>query len=176
MVRSSTMLVLRDIVVPVDFEPTSYHALTYARNLAWTFGARLHVLHVLEDSFALPAGTEGALSEFPRLEREVEGEVRDRLNALLSDADRSAGFVTVARLGPAPASAIVEYAREARADVIVMGTRNGAVLDTLGSVADQVIRTAPCPVLTMRQLTPSVQAATLTTAGVTELGRPAAGA
>ena len=170
------MLVLRDIVVPVDFEPTSYHALTYARTLAWTFGARLHVLHVLDDSFALPAGTEGALSEFPRLEREVEAEVRDRLNALLSDADRSAGARAVVRLGAAPATAIVEFAADVRADVIVMGTRNGAVLDTLGSVAEQVIRTAPCPVLTLRQLAPAAQAATLTAPAAAAVGQPLADA
>ena len=83
------MLVLRDIVVPVDFEPTSYPALTYARDLAWTFRARLHVLHVLEDTFALPAGTEGSLSEFPRLERQVERDVHDRLNALLVETHRN---------------------------------------------------------------------------------------
>ena len=170
------MLVLRDIVVPVDFEPTSYQALDYARNLAWTFRAGLHVLHVLEDSFALPAGTEGSLSEFPRLEREVEGEVHNRLNALLSDADRGAGATTVVRLGATPATAIVDYAAEIRADVIVMGTRNGAVLDTLGSVAEQVVRTAPCPVLTLRQLTPAVQVPTLTEPAAMATGSPVADA
>ena len=168
------MLVLRDIVVPVDFEPSSYQALDYARNLAWTFRARLHVLHVLEDSFALPAGTEGSLSEFPRLEREVEGEVHNRLNALLSDADRRAGAMTVVRLGATPAAAIVGYAAGIRADVIVMGTRNGPVLDTLGSVAEQVVRTAPCAVLTLRQLTPGVPAPTLTDPAATDAGRPVA--
>jgi nucleotide-binding universal stress UspA family protein len=166
------MLVLRDIVVPVDFEPTSYHALTYARNLAWTFRARLHVLHVLEDSFALPAGTEGSLSEFPRLERQVEGDVHDQLNALLSDADRGAGATTVVRLGAAPAATIVEYAAEIHADVIVMGTRNGAVLDTLGSVAEHVIRNAPCPVLTLRQPTPAVQVTALMELAAADIGRP----
>ena len=165
------MLVFRDIVVPVDFEPTSYQALDYARTLAWTFGARLHVLHVLEDSFALPAGTEGSLSEFPRLERQVEGGVHDRLDALLSDGDRSAGAATVVRLGASPAATIVEYATEIHADVIVMGIRNGAVLDTLGSVAEQVIRTAPCPVLTLRQPTPAVQIATVTEPAATDMGR-----
>ena len=132
-------------------------ALTYARDLAWTFRARLHVLHVLEDTFALPAGTEGSLSEFPRLERQVERDVHDRLNALLSDADRDAGARTVVRLGAAPAATIVAYAAEIHADVIVMGTRNGPLLDTLGSVAEQVIRTAPCPVVTLRQQTPALQ-------------------
>ena len=47
------MLVLRDLVVPVDFESTSHQALAYARELAGTFGARLHLIHVLDDTFAL---------------------------------------------------------------------------------------------------------------------------
>lgn len=147
------MLVLRDILVPVDFEPTSYHALAYARDLARTFGARLHILHVLEDAFALPAGTEGSLSAFPRLEREAEDDARGRLNVLLTDEDRKAGATTAVRLGAGPASSIVGHAAEIRADVIVMGThgRRGPTLGTIGSVAEQVVRTASCPVLTLRQ-------------------------
>ena len=133
------------------------------------------VLHVLDDSFALPAGTEGSLSEFPRLEREGEGEVHTLLNTLLSDADRGAGGTTVVRLGATPATAIVDYAAEIRADVIVMGTRNGAVLDTLGSLAEQVVRTARCPVLTVRQPTPAVQVPTVTEPAVADIGRPATG-
>lgn len=147
------MLVLRDIVVPVDFEPTSYQALAYARDLARTFGARLHVVHVLEDAFALPAGTEGALSAFPRLEREMEDDAGGRLNAVLTEEDRRAGAATAVRLGATPASAIVGYAAEIHADVIVMGThgRRAPALGMIGSVAEQVVRTASCPVLTLRQ-------------------------
>jgi nucleotide-binding universal stress UspA family protein len=147
------MLVLRDVLVPVDFEPTSYHALACARDLARMFGARLHVLHVLEDAFALPAGTEGPLSAFPRLEREAEDDARGRVNAILTEQDRQAGAMAAVRLGASPASAIVGYAAEIQADVIVMGThgRSGTALGTIGSVAEQVVRTASCPVLTLRQ-------------------------
>ena len=147
------MLVLRDVLVPVDFEPTSYHALAYGRDLARTFGARLHVLHVMEDGFALPGGTEGSLSAFPHLERDVEGNARDRLNALLTEEDRKAGAMTAVRLGARPASSIVGYAAEIHADVIVMGThgRSGTALGSIGSVAELVVRTASCPVLTLRQ-------------------------
>ena len=52
------MMVLRDILVPVDFEPTLYRALAFGRDLAQAFGAKLHVLHVQENTFALSAGTE----------------------------------------------------------------------------------------------------------------------
>lgn len=147
------MLVLRNIVVPVDFEPTSYHALAWACDLARTFGARLHLLHVLEDAFALPAGTEGSVTAFPRLEREFEEGTRGRLNTLLAGEDWKAGAMTSVRFGASAASSIVSYAAEVQADVIVMGThgRGSSALGTIGSVAEQVVRTAPCPVLTLRQ-------------------------
>jgi nucleotide-binding universal stress UspA family protein len=146
------MLVLRDILIPIDFEPTSYYALAYARNLAWTFGAKLHVLHVLEDTCALSAGTEVSLSTFPRLEREAVDDVRIRLNALLTEDDWKAGAATVVRLGASPAVSIVGYAEEIHVDVIVMGTHgHSGTVGTIGSVAEQVVRTAPCPVLTLRQ-------------------------
>jgi len=146
------MLVLRDILVPVDFESTSDLALAWARQLASTLGARLHVLHVLEDAFALPAGTEGCLSDFPRLRRQAEKDARARVQALLTDTDRKVGAATVVLVGASPSALIVGYASAIHADLIVMGThgRSEKPLGVIGSVADQVVRTAPCPVLTMR--------------------------
>ena len=162
------MLVLRDVLVPVDFESTSVHALAYARDLARTFGATLHVLHVLEDAFALAAGTEGSLSAFPRLEREAEDDARRRLQDLLTDEDRKAGAMTAVRLGTSPASSIVAYATEIQADVIVMGThgRSGTAIGTIGSVAEQVVRSASCPVLTLRQHPSDVALARISAVGI----------
>ena len=148
------MLVLRDILVPVDFEPASYHALDHARDLARTFGARLHVLHILEDTFAMPAGSEGAVSGFPRQRWQIEEDARSRLNELLTDEDRKANANAVAVIGASPSAAIVGYAKEIRAGLIVMGThgRTGKPLGVIGSVAEQVVRSAECPVLTVRQV------------------------
>lgn len=148
------MLVLRDILVPVDFEPASYRALAAARDLARPFGARLHVLHILEDAFALPAGTEGSVADFPRLRREVEEDAQSRLNELLTDEDRRAGAKACALIAASPSVAIVEYATGIRASLIVMGThgRTGRPLQAIGSVAEHVVRTAECPVLTVRQV------------------------
>jgi nucleotide-binding universal stress UspA family protein len=148
------MLVLRDVVVPVDFEPAAYHALAYARELAAAFGARLHLLHVLDDQFALPGGTEAALSEFPQLGRCREQEVRERLNDLLTADDRKAGAHLAVRLSPSPAASIVAYAEQVQANAIVMGTHgciDKPMGSAIGSVAEQVVRTAPCPVMVMRR-------------------------
>jgi nucleotide-binding universal stress UspA family protein len=144
-----------DVVVPVDFEPASYHALVYAQDLTRAVGARLHLLHVRDDAFALPAGTEGSLSAFPQLARRTENQAAERLNELLDDEDQKSGAVTVVVISPDPATAIVRYAEQVHASAIVMGTHGridkpeGAAI---GSVAEQVIRTARCPVLVMRQL------------------------
>jgi len=148
------MLVLRDILVPVDFEPASYHALAHARDLARAFGARLHVLHIPEDTFALSAGTEGLVSGFPRLRRQIEEDARGRLNQLLSDEDRQADANAVALIAASPSAAIVGHAAKIGADLIVMGThgRTGKPLGVIGSVAEQVVRSAECPVLTVRQV------------------------
>ena len=147
------MLCLRDLVVPVDFESTSYQALDYARELAGTFGARLHLIHVLDDTFALRAGTEGSLSSVPELARRAESEARERLDALITDADRRLDPTVVVVISPSPATAIVAYADQVQASAIVMGTRGrlDEPTDAIGSVAEHVVRTAPCPVLTLRR-------------------------
>jgi nucleotide-binding universal stress UspA family protein len=148
------MLVLRDVVVPVNFDSASYAALAYGRELAAAFGARLHLLHVLDDAFALPAGTEGLLSAFPQLAHQAEGEARERLNELLTGDDRTAGAVTVVEISPSPADAIVTYAQQVHASAIVMGTCGRVDLplgSAIGSVAEQVVRTAQCPVTVMRR-------------------------
>ena len=144
------MLAVRDILVPVDFYDTSVNALGYAAELARAFGARLHVLHVLEDAFALPAGTEGSLSACPRLAREAEEDARRRLGALVSD--RSPQPMVSVRIGN-PAPAIVAHAEHIQASLIVMGTHGlrSKPAGAIGSVAAELVGTAPCPVLTIRR-------------------------
>ena len=71
----------------------------------------------------------------------------------MSDEDRTVlGATAVVRISTSPALAIVDYAREVRVDLIIMGTHGrGAMAQLLmGSVAERVVRTAPCPVLTVR--------------------------
>jgi nucleotide-binding universal stress UspA family protein len=90
---------------------------------------------------------------FPDLQREVEDAARARLQELIADADPGAvPAEPVVVTSNAPALAIVGYAKEANVDLIVMGTHGrGAVAHLLvGSVAERVVRCAPCPVLTVR--------------------------
>ena len=146
------MIRLKKILVATDFEESSEAALTYGRDLARGFDAALHVLHVVQNVYT-QFGTEAYVSVLPDLQRDVEEAARMRLEALLSEEDRTALHATpVIRTSGTPAAAIVEYANDAKIDLIIMGTHGrGAVAHMLmGSVAERVVRTAPCPVLTVR--------------------------
>ena len=147
------MILLKNILVATDFSDASEAALTYGRDLARSFDGTLHVLHVAENILAR-LGTDTYLTVLPDLQRDVEEAARQRLEALLGDEDRTMLHAKpVIRTSSATtAAAIVEYAKEARIDLIVMGTHGrGAVAHFLtGSVAERVVRTAPCPVLTVR--------------------------
>jgi nucleotide-binding universal stress UspA family protein len=138
------------VLVATDFSPTSVHALDYARMLAHRFDAPLHLLHVVEDPVVAAAWSEAYAVDVAglraRLILEAEGRIKAQADAL--------GDITVTTevLVGSPARAIVGAAADRGAGLIVMGThgRSGVTHWLLGSVAERVVRTAPCPVLTVR--------------------------
>jgi nucleotide-binding universal stress UspA family protein len=136
---------IRTILHPTDFSAGSEAAFQYASDLARDYGARLIVLHALEPAIAI-AG-EGALVPFDL--DELGAEARRRLEDI--PAGRGVRLDRVLREGPS-ALTVVEVAREVNADLIVMGThgRTGIGRLFLGSVAEEVLRKAPCPVLTVK--------------------------
>jgi nucleotide-binding universal stress UspA family protein len=147
------MIALKNILVATDFGEASDAALVYGRALARTFGARLHVLHVCENIFTRGIGGESYIAVLPDLQKDVEDAARKQLHELVLDNDPDAPSVKPAlATSNTPAMSIVEYARDEQIDLIVMGTHGrGAVAHLLmGSVAERVVRTAPCPVLTVR--------------------------
>jgi nucleotide-binding universal stress UspA family protein len=132
------------ILVPIDFSASSGAALDYARMLAARFGASLHLLHVLENDFLRPILADP---------QAVETGALRQLRELLTAEDRTRGAVPVVLRSDAVAEEIVSYARSNGIDLIVMGThgRNGLAHLLKGSVAERVVRTAPCVVLTGRE-------------------------
>jgi nucleotide-binding universal stress UspA family protein len=131
------------ILVPTDFSPQSDAALEYARTLATTFGATLHVFHVLPNLFM-----RAVVSDPRDLEAAALHQLADRLAS-----GNHAGFearVAVERSDD-PGDEIVTYAQTNGIDLIVIGThgRTGVAHALMGSVAEKVMRTAPCPVLTV---------------------------
>ena len=146
------MILLKNILVPTDFGEASDAALSYGRDLARTYGATLHVLHVAENLVARYANVE-ALALLPQLQTDIDEAARKRMAELVTHEDRTmlrAKPVVLEAFGPA--EAIVEYAKTYNVDIIVMGTHGRGALAHLlmGSVAERVVRTAPCPVLTVR--------------------------
>ena len=142
------------ILVPTDFGEPSEAALDYARVLAGTFGASLHVLHVLDTPFAAGAvSPEGFIADSPAAQARLFAEAHDRLQRRVTPSDRTRHSARTEIVTGTTAESIVNYARERGMDLIVMGThgRSGLAHLLSGSVAQKVVRTAPCPVMTVRR-------------------------
>jgi nucleotide-binding universal stress UspA family protein len=147
---------LKQVLVATDFGEASNAALSYGRELARAFGAKLHVVHVVEDISGrmrgLPNAPE-AYVDFGRWQRDAVNAADANLRELLSDEDRRVlGATTAALLARTPSPAILDYAREHGVDLIVAGTHGRGVVGHLvmGSVAERLVRHAPCPVLVVR--------------------------
>jgi universal stress protein A len=139
---------LQNICVAVDFSDTSAAALTYAKALADAFGAELHLLHVLVNWVP-----DGDFPVSPQFYVGLEESARKQLDALLSAEERTKYQAKLALVsGLSEFVEIVRYARDNKIDLLVLGTHGrGAIAHMLmGSVAEKVVRKAPCPVLTVR--------------------------
>jgi len=139
----------RRIVCPTDFSPTAERALELATEMAKAFGAELVLLHVVP-LMNYPTRGLSIAGAFPQLEQELQTRAKERL------AQMQAGIqgLTVrheARSGD-PYEQILACTREAKADLIVIGTHGhtGIKHALLGSTAERVVRLAECPVLTVR--------------------------
>lgn len=140
----------RNILIPTNFSESSAAALEYAKMLAGESGSRLHVLHAVEDYTAdSPMLT---AVDLDGIRAQAEGESLDRLQSLLTDEERARLHVEFQVVRNSPYDAILDYAREHKIDLIVMGGSNrGAIVQfIMGSVADSIVRNAPCPVLTVK--------------------------
>lgn len=133
------------ILVPIDFSESSLEALTTACDLSRRFGAQLDLLNVVE-----PLPPTADLMLFNPYEQ-ISRQAKDALADLPSPDQSALPVRRVVRLGYA-AETITSYARNEGVDLIVFGThgRTGLSHLVLGSVAEKVVRTAPCPVFVAR--------------------------
>jgi nucleotide-binding universal stress UspA family protein len=139
------MLPIRTILHPTDFSDNSAYAFRLACSLARDYGARLVLLHVAEQPVVVPVDGVAALP--PPLDRQLllrelgcwqAREPRVRVEHRVAEGE--------------PATEIVQAAVETGSDVILMAThgRTGLGRLLLGSVAERVLRQAPCPVVTVK--------------------------
>lgn len=145
-------LAISRILVPVDFSRHSEAALHYAMALASGLGASVDLLHVVEDPVAAGAWSgELSIQNVSDLRRNLIEDAERRLEGLRANAQEpKVPWLLMVRMGQ-PADVIDEYARAFGVDLIVMGThgRGGLAHLFMGSVAERVVRHAPCPVLTL---------------------------
>lgn len=146
------MVAIKKILCPTDLSEECRPALATACELAKQFSAELYLLHVV-------AGLENPYPYLgPPFNEAMSWEtmIRQRARAALNEWPLPEGFATlnVVRMlrNGSPTTNIVQYAQEAGIDLIVMGThgRTGLGHLFLGSVAENVVRRAPCSVFTVR--------------------------
>lgn len=147
------MIALANILVATDFSEPSTAAIAYARDFARQFSATLHVLHVADDLMARAAVAANLPLDLTAEQDALEADATETLNRLVTDDDRrTLKIQTSVTRSATPGRAIVAYAEDHAIDLIVVGThgRTGLSHFFLGSVAQYIVRSAPCPVLTVR--------------------------
>ena len=146
------MFEIHSILAPTDFSAHSEKAVRYACGLAERLGSELHLVHILSE--ILPGGPDPLLMPVmpPQYYKENEERAKETLGRLLDPTWGSPLAVATAVRWGSPVEAIVAYAVDSRVDLIVIAThgRTGLSHVLLGSVAERIVREAPCPVLTLR--------------------------
>jgi nucleotide-binding universal stress UspA family protein len=143
------MIDMKNILLPTDFSEPCLTATGYAIDLAKRFGAKLHLLHVIEDpviylpmfeSYPLPS------------KQEFEEFAQTRLDNWILPEDAQDCEIVRAWIHGKPFSDILKYSKQQEVDLIVVGTHGHSATAhiLLGSVAEKVVRKASCPVLTVR--------------------------
>ncbi len=145
------MINLGRILVPTDFSDCSQEAANYACELASRFGAEIHILHVLEPPTRAMPSPGAPLPE--QLLADVREQAEKQLDLWLSNFSSQPEKVTQSVRRGTPFVEIVRCAKENDTDLIVIATHGYSGLShaLMGSVAEKVVRKAPCPVLAVRE-------------------------
>lgn len=147
------MSITQSILVPTDFSPAARYGVRKAAELARETGAKVTVCHVLDPSPLAPYATRGDVNAQIDMEQDVEKAIHEALTELVRT--HFAGIEktkTALIISSNAAEGICHYAEKEDVDMIVLSThgRTGLAHLLIGSVAERVVRHAPCPVLTVR--------------------------
>lgn len=147
------MITLNRILVPTDFSKFSRPALNYGCAMASRFGAELHLLNVCADPAMLIPDTV-ALGAINLVEHAaaLEKGAQEQLSQLPPDGWENGKEVIRATRTGAPFLEIISYAKDHEIDLIVIGTHghSGLMHLLMGSVAENIVRKSPCPVMTVK--------------------------
>ena len=146
------MLAIKRLLVPIDFSPVSMLAVDYAIDVATRYDAAIEVLHVIDLMGIAGVFRNDVLVDLPGIRERQSDEARQRLAEAAARCATGGAAATCQLLEGRPAEVIAEWAIHEGTDLIVMGThgRSGFAHLAVGSVAERVLRTAPCPVLVVR--------------------------
>jgi universal stress protein A len=150
---------IKTILVPTDFSEHARRAFERAWDLAVQLGAKLYVLHVQSESALRVAVKEGlfeSCSTDEEVHSAVEQLIEQRFSQTLSGVDRSSIAIEHTCRRGEPAAAIIAYAQEIGADLVVVGRRGMGLIQemrvaVIGSVTESLIRKSPCPVVVVRR-------------------------
>ncbi len=142
---------INNILCPVDFSEGSTHALRYGVAFASAYNARLELLHVVELPF-LPSYSTAGVPDLSLPVEQIQDDCENRLNQMVEDHREYHDHIEGRTVVGAPFVEIVREADEGDFDMLVVGThgRTGIKHMLIGSVAEKVVRKAPCPVLTVK--------------------------
>jgi nucleotide-binding universal stress UspA family protein len=150
---------IKTILVPCDFSDYAEHALTWALGLAEKWGAKVVVMHAapLFSHLAYPESV--YMVDLAKMEEELIADGEKRLQEFVAKKGTSTVAVETRAVLGDPFWEICQAAEREHADLIVMGShgRTGLVHVLLGSVAERVVRHAPCPVLVARLPRPAAK-------------------
>ncbi|OHB82403.1 MAG: hypothetical protein A3J73_02540 [Planctomycetes bacterium RIFCSPHIGHO2_02_FULL_38_41] len=144
------MISIKNILCPIDYSVYSEKALKYAIEFAEKYNAKLYLMHVLD--IRIYDITDPELYNVNVIDKETINKLRERLHKCISEDTRKNIEVETIVIEGVPFAEIIKKAREYKVDLIVLGThgRTGLSHAIMGSVAEKVVRKAPCPVLTIR--------------------------
>ncbi len=146
------MVAIRRILAPADFDVCSSPTIRYAAELAEKFGAELILLHIVQDlALAMPDAVMPTPVPAPALTQLIDAAKTGLENLVKAENLGRLNPRLEVRVG-SPAGEIVAVANDLKVDLVCIGThgRGGLAHFLLGSVAEKVVRQAPCPVLTIR--------------------------
>ena len=154
--RKDTMMTAQRFLVPIDFSADANQALAYAIDLASKLGARLTLLHVMQSPPRGGADMDVTVPHaYSQFIQHLEAEVAHSMQACLERVTAGGLEGEIAVVHGVPFQEILDTAKKQQVDLIIMGThgRTGLQHVLMGSVAEKVVRLAPCPVLVVRQPT-----------------------
>src|SRR5690348_17471178 len=145
--KATGVVAFSRILIATDFSTDSMRALPYALDLTQRYGSKLYIAHVVPADVVVVAGSEQIANSWEREQRDAEFKLGNLVESALSTGIQCEPLIGTGDIGLVLKEFIVDH----RVDLVVVGTvgRTGLSKVLLGSIAEELVRECPCPVLTV---------------------------